>query len=328
MPEEYARREHEPSMPRKRKGDVVDGVLLLDKPAGVSSNRALQQARFLLNAAKGGHGGTLDPLATGLLPLLLGEATKFSADLLDADKVYEAHIQLGVRTATADAEGEVIETRPVAVSREQFAAAAARFVGRIAQVPPMYSALKRDGKPLYQYARAGVDLERAPRAVDVARIDVLAFEGTRAHVVVACGKGTYVRTLAEDIGAALECGAHLAALRRLRVGELSLERAVTLDDLALLPATVRREWLLPVDALLTRVPRVDLDPAQAQAFAHGAALELGGRSAPERESIAAGRRRVYGPNHRLLGVADIDERGVLQPRRLLAQDQSGPAAAV
>ena len=315
-------------MPRKRKGDVVDGVLLLDKPAGVSSNRALQQVRFLLNAAKAGHGGTLDPLATGLLPLLLGEATKFAADLLNADKVYEAQIQLGVRTTTADAEGEVIETRPVAVSREQFAAVAARFVGRILQVPPMHSALKRDGRPLYQYARAGVELERAPRAVDVARIDVLAFDGARAHVVVACGKGTYVRTLAEDIGAALDCGAHLAALRRLAVGELSLERAVTLDNLALLPAGERRERLLPVDALLALVPRIDLDPAQAQAFAHGAALDLGGRSAPEREAIAPGRRRVYGPDHCLLGVADIDESGVLQPRRLLAQEQGARPAAI
>src|SRR5258706_14610595 len=152
-------------MPRKRKGDVVDGVLLLDKPAGVSSNRALQQARFLVNAAKGGHGGTLDPLATGLVAPLLGGATKFSADLLDADKGYEAKIQLGVRTSTADAEGEVLETRPVTVSRAQFAAAAARFVGRIAQVPPMHSALKRDGKPLYEYARAGVELERTPRTI-------------------------------------------------------------------------------------------------------------------------------------------------------------------
>src|SRR5258706_2096705 len=289
-------------MPRKRKGDVVDGVLLLDKPAGVSSNRALQQARFLLNAAKGGHGGTLDPLATGLLPLLFGEATRLPADLLDADKVYEAKIQLGVRTSTADAEGEVLETRPVTVSRAQFAAAAARFVGRIAQVPPMHSALKRDGKPLYEYARAGVELERTPRTIEIARIDVLAFEGTRAQVEVACGKGTYVRTLAEDIGAALECGAHLAALRRLRVGELSLERALTLDDLGLLPAAARRECLLPVDALLLRVPRIVLDPAQAQAFAHGAALDLGQPSALEREPAPPpGRRRVYGPNHCLLG---------------------------
>lgn len=298
-------------MPRRRKGDAVDGVLLLDKPGGITSNLALQKARRLLAAAKAGHTGTLDPLASGLLPLAFGEATKFCADLLDADKAYEATIALGVRTTTADAEGEVVETRPVAVTRREFEAVLARFVGTIEQMPPMHSALKRDGRPLYEYARRGIEVEREPRSVRVLRLELLAFDGAAARVAVECSKGTYVRTLAEDIGAALGCGAHLAALRRTQVGRMTLERAVALDALEAMPAAVRREWLLPVDALLGDLPRVDLGPRQATRFAHGGQLDLG---VP---TEGPGRRRVYGPDERLLGVADLDERGVLNPRRLI-----------
>jgi tRNA pseudouridine55 synthase len=298
-------------MARARRGDAVDGVLLLDKPSGITSNLALQKARRCLNAAKAGHTGTLDPLATGLLPLTFGEATKFSADLLDADKAYVALVQLGVRTTTADAEGEVIERRPVAVTRDQLNDVLSRFTGSIAQVPPMHSALKRDGKPLYEYARQGVELEREPRGVRIDRLVLTQFDGDRAEVEVDCSKGTYVRVLAEDIGAALGCGAHLAALRRTRVGQLTLAGSVTLAALEAMPPAARREWLHPPDALIAQVPRVDLGAEQARRFAHGNALELGG---------VPGRKRVYGPNEELLGVAELDEHGVLNPRRLIAND--------
>lgn len=303
-------------MAARRKGDAVDGVLLLDKPGGITSNIALQKARRLLNAAKAGHTGTLDPIATGLLPLAFGEATKFSADLLEADKEYEATLALGVRTTTADAEGEVVETRPVAVTRAQLEAVLAGFTGTIEQTPPMHSALKRDGRPLYDYARRGIEIERAPRSVRIERLVLLAFDGAAARVVVECSKGTYVRTLAEDIGAALGCGAHLAALRRTRVGDLTLERAVTLAVLEVMPAAVRREWLLPVDALLRDLPRIDLGDRQAALFAHGGQLDVG--VLPE----GPGRRRVYGPDERLLGLADLDERGVLNPRRLISTERA------
>jgi tRNA pseudouridine55 synthase len=296
-------------MARARRGDAVDGVLLLDKPSGITSNLALQKARRLLNAAKAGHTGTLDPLASGLLPLTFGEATKFSADLLDADKAYAATVQLGVRTTTADADGEVLERRPVAVTPGQLDAVLSRFIGTIAQVPPMHSALKRDGKPLYAYAREGVELERAPRTVRIERLVLTRFEGDRCEIEVDCSKGTYVRVLAEDIGAALGCGAHLVALRRTRVGRLSLDRSVTLAALEAMPPAVRREWLQPVDSLIADVARVDLGETQARRFAHGNALDVGG---------LPGRRRVYGPNDELLGVAELDEHGVLNPRRLIA----------
>lgn len=296
-------------MARKRRGDAVSGVLLLDKPAGISSNHALQQVKRLLNAAKAGHGGTLDPAATGLLPLLFGDATKFSADLLEAGKGYDAWVQLGVRTDSADAQGAVIETRPVSVTRTQLDAAVSRFAGTIAQVPPMVSAIKRDGKPLYAYARDGVELERAPRQVEIARIEVMAFEGDRFRFVVECSKGTYVRTLAEDIGELLGCGAHLASLVRTRVGALTLDRAVTLPALEAMAPEERMQALLPVDALLQGLPRVALGERQAKLFAHGGQLDIGG---------APGLKRVYGPGETLLGTAELDDRGMLNPRRLIA----------
>jgi tRNA pseudouridine55 synthase len=284
-------------------------VLLLDKPSGITSNHALQKARRLLGAAKAGHTGTLDPLASGLLPLTFGEATKYSADLLDADKAYEARLQLGVRTTTADTEGEVLERRPVAVTREQFDKLLKHFTGSIAQVPPMHSALKRDGRALYEYAREGVEVERAPRQVRIERLDVVQWDDDQPEVAVDCSKGTYVRVLAEDIGAALGCGAHLAALRRVRVGTLTLDAAVTLEQLEQMPVEQRRACLLPVDALISALPRVDLGDLQARRFCHGNAIDAAGPT---------GRCRVYGPDHRLLGTADLDEHGVLSPRRLIA----------
>lgn len=299
-------------MARRRKGDAVDGVLLLDKAVGVTSNAALQAARRLLDAAKAGHTGTLDPLAGGLLPLTFGEATKFAADLLEADKSYEATIRLGVRTRTGDAEGEVIGTADVAVSRSQVEAALAGFVGTIEQVPPMHSALKRDGRPLYAYARAGVAVERAARTVTVYRIELLDWQPLALRVAIDCSKGTYVRVLADDLGQRLGCGAHLGALTRTRVGPFALAHAVTLEALQALPLARRRECLLAPDALVRSLPAVELAQRQARTFLHGGALDLGPDAAG-----GPGRRRVYGAG-RLLGVADLDRDGVLRPRRLIA----------
>ncbi|MCX8005297.1 MAG: tRNA pseudouridine(55) synthase TruB [Burkholderiaceae bacterium] len=298
-------------MARARRGDPVDGVLLLDKDSGISSNAALQQARRLLQAAKAGHTGTLDPLASGLLPLAFGEATKFAADLLDADKSYEATLRFGIVTRTGDAEGEVLATRPVALTQAQVEAALARFVGPIAQVPPMHSALKRDGRPLYEYARAGLHVERAPRQVTIHRLQLLSFDGTSARLTVECSKGTYVRVLAEDIGAALGCGAHLSSLRRIRVGTLTLEGAVTLAQLQTLDLADRRALLRPADALLASLPPLHLDAQQAQRFGRGQRLPLA------RPGVR-GRVKVIGPDARLLGVAVVDARGVLAPQRLVA----------
>src|SRR5882724_9036953 len=298
-------------MPRAR-FEAIDGVLLLDKPVGASSNGALQGARRLLNASKAGHTGTLDPLASGLLPLTFGEATKFSSDLLDATKAYEAEIRLGVATSTGDAEGEITATADVDVSSAQVIATLQQLSGAIEQVPPMFSALKRAGRPLYAYARAGVEVERAPRAVMIHRLELLAFEGTSVRVVVECSKGTYVRVLAQDIGALLGCGAHLSALRRTRVGQLALENSVTLETLAVLAPEMRRALLLPFDALIGGLPRVELDASLADRFSHGQRLLLG-------PGNPCGRVRVVGPRSRLLGVAQIDEHGLLAPRRLVQQ---------
>ncbi|RQR74942.1 MULTISPECIES: tRNA pseudouridine(55) synthase TruB [unclassified Burkholderia] len=298
-----------PRVPRR----ALDGVLLLDKPVGLSSNDALIRAKRLLLAKKAGHTGTLDPLASGLLPLCFGEATKFSQDLLEADKTYEATMRLGVRTTTGDAEGDVLDTRAVECDRAAVEAALARFTGEIVQVPPMYSALKRDGKPLYEYARAGQTVEREGRNVTIHALDLLACELPDVTFRVTCSKGTYVRTLAEDIGEALGCGAHLTMLRRTGVGALTLEHAVTLDALSDAAEAARDAWLQPVDALLSTFPLVRLDEASAKRFLHGQRLPL---SALDSIDAAEGERvRVYDAQ-RLLGVAR-KANGVLAPERLV-----------
>ncbi len=296
----------------------VHGVLLLDKPIGWSSNDALIRAKRLLWAKKAGHTGTLDPLATGLLPLCFGEATKFSQDLLEADKTYETVVRLGIKTSTADAEGEVLSERPVVVTPEQLRAAVGRFIGEIDQVPPMHSALKKDGKPLYEYARAGQTVERAARRVTIRAIDVLAtdLDATEPTVTlrVCCSKGTYIRTLGEDLGEALGCGAHLVALRRTQVGSLTLDGAVTLQALEAASEDQRAALLAPVDALLQTLPRVELDAEDSRRFLHGQRLPLR-LSLPGAEQV-----RVYGARGEaglsLLGVAAWQD-GVLRPERLV-----------
>ncbi len=294
----------------KRKGRVVDGVLLLDKPYAMTSNAALQTARRLLNAQKAGHTGTLDPLASGLLALTFGEATKFSADLLHADKTYIAGIKLGQKTTTGDLEGDFLQTRPVRVNRADIEKALDAFRGDILQVPPMFSALKRDGKTLYDLAREGVSIEREARSVRIEKLEILEFADELLTVEVTCSKGTYIRVLAEDIGEALGCGAHLAGLRRTKVGALSLEDAVTLQALETMSVEERLATLKPLDALMQTLPAVHLSENDRVRFCHGLRLALGLPSCP--------RVRVYGPDEQMVGTARVNERGVLEPERLIA----------
>jgi len=250
----------------------VHGVLLLDKPLGLSSNNALQKCKWLLRAEKGGHTGTLDPLATGLLPLCFGAATKFSQLQLDADKTYEATLRLGVKTSTADAEGEVIAQRPVpAIDAARLAQITKQFTGPMRQVPPMYSALKRDGKALYEYARAGEEVDREPRDVTVRALELVPDPQVpeTLRMVAKVSKGTYIRTLAEDIGEALGCGAHLTALRRTATGHFDLSHCVTLPAFEAMSEPQRMECLKPVDSLLPDHARVTLDADNAGRFLSG-----------------------------------------------------------
>ncbi|WP_321841168.1 tRNA pseudouridine(55) synthase TruB [Paraburkholderia bannensis] len=304
--------EARPKVPRR----LLDGVLLLDKPIGLSSNDALIRAKRLYRVKKAGHTGTLDPLASGLLPLCFGEATKFSQDLLEADKTYEATMRLGIRTTTGDAEGEAVETREVTCDEAAVREAMTRFLGEIVQVPPMYSALKRDGKPLYEYARAGQTVEREGRQVTILALEMIACALPDVTFRVTCTKGTYVRTLAEDIGETLGCGAHLVMLRRTGVGALTLDHAVTLDALTAMDEPARDTWLQPVDALLSTFPRVTLDAESARRFTHGQRLPLNALVLERSECEAADRVRVYDEAGRLLGVAKAAN-GVLAPERLV-----------
>ncbi|MGI9046906.1 MAG: tRNA pseudouridine(55) synthase TruB [Burkholderiales bacterium] len=301
----------------------LDGVLLLDKPAGITSNAALQRVKRLYGAAKAGHCGTLDPMATGLLPACFGEATKFSAGLLDAAKTYQATIKFGITTTTGDAEGEVLaDCGAVDVQRSRIEAALVHFVGDIQQVPPMYSALKRDGKALYTYARQGIELERAPRFVHIFRIELIAAPGdevARARpdeidLRVRCSKGTYVRVLAEDIGRALGCGAHLKALRRVAVGGLHLDHALTFTQLEAMTSGERDSRLLDEDSLLSTLPSVTLDAADSRALLQGkrvcCALEA-----------SAGSLRIYDQDHRFLGIGEIAAEGLISPKRLISTER-------
>lgn len=288
---------------------IVDGVLLLDKPRGLTSNAALQTARRLLNAAKAGHTGTLDPMATGLLPLTLGEATKFSQMLLDADKAYQATVRLGIETDTGDAEGTAIATAPVQVTDDSIRHALAALTGEIEQVPPMYSALKRDGKPLYEYARAGIEVERAARQVTIHALELMGVEDDSLRIRVECSKGTYVRTLAIDLGRMLGCGGHLTELRRTRIGPFNVDDAVTLAALEAAPAQARDGLLAPVDALVIHLPRVELDASRAALLLHGQAVAAPG--------VAAGLVRIYDEG-RYLGLGECDGNGTLSPKRLVS----------
>ena len=299
-----------PSQRHRVQRRAVHGVLLLDKPLGLSSNEALQNAKRLYRAEKAGHTGTLDPLATGLLPLCFGAATKFSQISLDADKIYRATLKLGVTTNTADAEGEVLLRREVKVSVDQMRAACERFIGDIDQVPPMHSALKRDGKPLYEYARAGIEVEREPRRVTIHSIVIVQGHDDAWTIDVRCSKGTYIRTLAEDMGEALGCGAHLSALRRTASGALKLDDACTLEQLDAMSEDERDAQLRPADALLEGWPVVRLDAEGAGRFLAGVRRRL--------PLADAANVRVYGPERKaFLGGGHISA-GELISTRLLS----------
>jgi len=287
----------------------IDGVLLLDKPVGPSSSAALQAVKRLLDAQKAGHAGTLDPMASGLLPLLFGEATKFASFGLDASKEYVADVRLGVATATGDAEGEVTQRSPVDVDDQALARALAGLRGEIEQVPPMYSALKHAGRPLYALAREGRAVARRPRRVTVHELELVSRGEAALRLRVLCSKGTYIRQLAVDLGLALGTVAHLQALRRIAVGRLRLDQAVSLDDLQALGDEGRLAWLLPPDRLIEHLPRIDLDEGSAARFLSGQAVRLA--------AAGEGPGRVYSGG-RLLGVGERGPAG-LQPARLVAR---------
>jgi tRNA pseudouridine55 synthase len=289
----------------------VDGVLLLDKPAGLTSNAALQKAKRLYRAEKAGHTGTLDPFATGLLPLCLGEATKFSQFLLDADKVYLAEVCLGIRTSSGDLDGEVIATRPVDVPEATLRRALEAFKGEIEQVPPMHSALKHQGRPLYEFARQGIEIERPARRVVVHELTLEAFSGTACTLRVHSGKGFYVRALADDLGEALGCGAHLVGLRRTAAGGFTIADAVTLSELEVMTETARDARLLPADGLIDELPDLTLDVESTWQISHGQAVWM--------PRLRVGTLyRIYAPDQEFLGVAEVNEDGKLAPKRLVA----------
>jgi len=296
--------------PVRKRWQNVDGVLLLDKPHGLSSNDALQKARRLFSAAKAGHTGTLDPMATGLLPLCFGEATKFSNRLLEADKTYEAVMRMGQTTSTGDAEGEILRERPVDVSDSMLQALSLRFWGEIEQIPPMYSALKHQGRPLYDYARAGIEIERQARRVMILSLDILWRKDHDVAFSVCCSKGTYVRTLAEDMGEALGCGAHLIALRRTAIGELKIDAAYTLEALTEMDEVQRSSKLAPPDALLAHLPSLSLHEAHERAILHGQPVAVG---------CQVGEVRLYGAESKFLGLGAADGAGLVKPVRLLVE---------
>lgn len=299
-------------MQYKRPKKNISGVLLLDKPLGFSSNQALQKIKWLLQAAKAGHTGTLDPLATGLLPLCFGEATKFAHYLTDADKTYIATIKLGVTTNTGDAEGTVLSSQVVNVTQSQFEQACQKFIGEISQVPPMYSALKHEGKALYEYARAGVEIERKARNVTIYNLEQNSFANDVANVTVTCSKGTYIRTLAEDIGALLGCGAHLIGLRRTATADYSIADAITLEQFEAMTADQRESALLPVDSAIQHLPAITLD-------ANCTYYLLQGQSVWRSGATPQGLLRLYSEQDDFFGLGELQDDGKIAPKRLIVK---------
>ncbi|MCG6933414.1 MAG: tRNA pseudouridine(55) synthase TruB [Gallionella sp.] len=297
----------------------LDGVLLFDKPLELSSNTALQKVRRLFKAEKAGHTGTLDPLATGLLPICFGEATKFSNALLDADKTYRALLRLGQTTTTGDAEGEITAQCPVNVGQAEAEAVLDRFRGEIRQLPPMHSALKHHGKPLYEYIRKGETIERELRDVVIHELLLNSFSGSEMDITVRCSKGTYIRTLAEDIGAALGCGAHLIGLRRTAIAHFDLKNAHTLTELEAMEDTERDDCILPLQSLMPDMPRLELDAVQVQRLAQGQRLGL-------ETGLPDGRVSLLGPAG-FIGVGLLQGRR-LAPERLLSAVAKQAAQAI
>jgi tRNA pseudouridine55 synthase len=298
-------------MQLKRLKRPVSGVLLLDKPAGPSSNQVLQQAKRLYSAAKAGHTGSLDPIATGLLPVCFGEATKFSHYLLESDETYIASIRLGITTTTADSEGKVVHRSKVSVLPGRVEQVLAGFCGKVSQMPPMYSALKYQGKAFYEYARAGIEIERTCRDVTVYSIELNEFADEILEITVACSKGTYIRTLSEDIGAALGCGGHLVGLRRVASGNFAISSAYSLERLEQMSLEQRDACLLPVDCLMTSLASIKFDEECVCRLRKGQPVQ-------NPESVSEGMLRLYGPNGWFFGVGEVMEGGWIAPRRLLA----------
>jgi len=298
----------------KRVKRNINGVLLLDKPLGFSSNQALQKVKWLFQAAKAGHTGTLDPLATGLLPICLGEATKFAQYVTDADKTYIATVKFGETTTTGDAEGEILAKHPVDFDLKKLSVVCDAFVGEISQVPPMYSALKFEGKALYEYAREGLDIERKARLVNITSIQIDSFENEVAVLTVSCSKGTYIRTLAEDIGHKLGCGAHLIGLRRTETAGYMIEDAITLEALELLvketPVGALAELLLPMDSAIAYLPIVILNDDASHYLMQGQAVWQSG-------VIPEGELRLYDDKNQFLGLGVLQEDGKIAPKRLM-----------
>ena len=298
----------------KRVKRNINGVLLLDKPLGFSSNQALQKVKWLFKAAKAGHTGTLDPLATGLLPICLGEATKFAQYVTDADKTYIATVKFGVTTTTGDAEGEVIATNDVRFTRTKLEIACHTFLGEISQIPPMYSALKFEGRALYEYAREGVDIERQSRLVTIADITITEFDKDVATITVKCSKGTYIRTLAEDIGNALGSGAHLIGLRRIETAGYELADAITIEQLEQKIKDTQIEalqsLLLPIDSAIAYLPALTLNADAAHYMMQGQAVWVSGK-------IPNGEIRLFDENARFLGLGFLQDDGKIAPKRLM-----------
>jgi tRNA pseudouridine55 synthase len=308
-------------MARRRKGRAINGIVLLDKPTGISSNDALQKVKRIYFAEKAGHTGALDPLATGMLPICLGEATKFSQFLLDSDKRYVVRAKLGERTNTSDSDGEVVETRPVNVDQENLLAHVASFRGVTDQVPSMFSALKYQGRPLYEYAREGIQIPRESRKITVYSIELLRFEGDEIEMEVHCSKGTYIRTIVDDLGELLGCGAHVTYLRRTAVAKYPYEKMVTLEQLTQLleqaqeqgiePKELLDPLLMPMDTAVEDLPEVNLIPTLADMVQHGQPVQVFG--CPKQGPL----RMTMGDERLFIGVADIDEDGRVAPKRLV-----------
>ena len=297
-------------MQYRRPKKNISGVLLLDKPLGYSSNQALQKIKLLYQAAKAGHTGTLDPLATGLLPLCFGEATKFAHFLTDADKVYIATVKFGITTNTGDAEGQVLSVKDVNISKMQLEQVCSQFLGVISQVPPMYSALKHEGKAMYEYARAGVEIERASRAVTIHNIEINAFDRDVATITVKCSKGTYIRTLAEDIGAQIGCGAHLIGLRRTATANYHINQAITIEQFEAMSVAQRALLLRPADSAVEHLPEITLDIDSAFYLQQGQAILHSG-------NIPEGLIRLYNEQGEFLGLGEHQSDGKIAPKRLI-----------
>ena len=302
------------SRPRK-KGRDVHGVFLLDKPQGVSSNDIMQKVKRLFKANKAGHTGALDPLATGMLPICLGEATKFSQFLLDSDKRYVVTAKLGERTDTSDAEGQMVQSREVNVAEADILAALPAFRGEIPQVPTMFSALKHNGKPLYEYARAGITVEREARPITIFELKFIDYQAPFLTLEVHCSKGTYIRTLVDDLGEALGCGAHVTMLRRLAVADYPIEEMMPIEDLALLadsfPNSELDRLLLPMDTAVASLPQLNLTAEQTKAVGFGQRVKF------ENTQALNGLVRLFSENGQFLGIAEITAGNIIRPNRMV-----------